>query len=344
MHLCDHPLKLTGFSTPILLGPLCGLALLAYAVQAQAIDPAKTVGPDECVDCHSESHSIWEETTHYKTYEELAAGWDGIDIAGKMDVDDIENVDAVCVTCHFTVIAEDDGFKEVVSGISCESCHGAAKDWLELHAEYPGDGPESETPEQKQERLAASEAAGMILPRRIHAIASNCLGCHTVPNEKLVNVGEHPAGSDEFELLAWSQGEVRHNVYWNDGAENAEASPERKRMLYVVGRGTDLQFSLKALALATQEGKYFTAMKERVEKAVANLEKINEAQALPEVTAMVETAKGAKLELGNSDALNAAAESVAAELDKFAGSHDGSQLAALDPLLPTEYHYSEKYK
>ena len=321
---------------------ILGLMALAGLAQA-ATDPEKIVGSDECVDCHGESHSIWEETTHYKTYEELAAGWDGTEIAGKMDVDDIENAEAICVTCHFTV-KDDDGFQEVISGISCESCHGAAKDWLELHAEYPGDGPESESPEQKQERLAASEAAGMILPRNIHGIASNCLGCHTVPQEDLVNVGEHPAGSDDFELMSWSQGEIRHNVYWNKGESNAEASPERKRLLFIIGRATDLQLSLQALAKASEAGKYFDAMKARVENAVAALEKINAAAPAPEIDAMLKAAQGASLELGAVDKLPAVADAVSAGIDKFAQNHDGSGLAAVDSLLPTEYRYSEKYK
>ena len=320
------------------------LGVMALACSARAAtDPEKIVGSDECVDCHGESYSIWENTTHYKTYEELAAGWDGTEIAGKLDVDDIEDVEAICVTCHFTVM-DDDGFQEVVSGISCESCHGGAKDWLELHAEYPGDGPESESAEQKQERLAASEAAGMILPRNIHGIASNCLGCHTVPEEKLVNVGGHPAGSDDFELMSWSQGEIRHNVYWNKGESNAEASPERKRLLFIIGRATDLQLSLQALAKASAEGNYYDAMKARVENSIAVLEKINEVASAAEIAAMLNAAKSASLQLDAVDALPAVADAVAAEIDKFAQSHDGTGLAAIDALLPTEYRYSEKYQ
>ena len=182
----------------------------------------------------------------------------------------------------------------------------------------------------------------MIRPERIDAIAANCLGCHTVPNEKLVNVGGHTAGSD-FELVSWSQGEVRHNVFWNDGGENAEASPERKRVLYVVGLATDLQFSLLALGKATEEGDYLVAMKQRVTNVLAQLEQANSAKDLPELNSIISVGKSAPLTAGSQDALQAAANSIGIQVSKFATSYDGSGLAAIDSLIQAEYRYSDKY-
>src|SRR5206468_4857753 len=107
-------------------------------------------------------------------------------------------------------------------GISCESCHGAAADWNLAHSNK--DDPD---------RLKKAEKLGMIRPTNFYRVAANCFQCHTVPEEKLVNVGGHKAGS-EIELVTWTQGEVRHNLQRSNGKKNEEAPPERRRMLYIV--------------------------------------------------------------------------------------------------------------
>ena len=55
-----------------------------------------------------------------------------------------------------------------------------------------------------------------------------------------MNKGGHKAGSS-FELVSWSQGEVRHNTWHSKGKENVPASAARKRMLYLVGLGVELE-------------------------------------------------------------------------------------------------------
>ena len=136
--------------------------------------------------------------------------------------------DSDCLTCHFTAkIIE--GKEKVISGISCESCHGPAAKWVKIHGDYGGKKvkKDMETPEHKAERLAKIEEAKMIRPQNLYRVAENCYQCHTVPNEKLVNVGGHKPGSN-FELVSWSQGEVRHNFFNSDNKENRKASPEKK--------------------------------------------------------------------------------------------------------------------
>ena len=80
----------------------------------------------------------------------------------------------------------------------------------------------------------------MIRPSSLYRLAKNCYSCHVVPQEDLVNKGGHPAGS-AFELVSWSQGEVRHNTWHSKGKENVPASAARKRMLYLVGLGVELE-------------------------------------------------------------------------------------------------------
>ena len=198
---------------------------------------------------------------------------------------------------------------------------------------------EMETPAHRKERYAKSVAAGLIRPSRIFDVASNCFGCHTVPNEKLVNVGGHPAGS-KFELVAWSQGEMRHNVWYSK--ENAESPIQRRRLMIVIGRGLDLAFALKGVAKATQKAPYAVSMAKRVKAAKADLKKIVQLVPIPEIQKALAAAAKAKLKLNNKAALNQAAQEVENALKAFAESHDGSELAPLDSLLPAPDKYKGK--
>ena len=60
----------------------------------------------------------------------------------------------LCIDCHYTMQQDEDRTR-VISGISCESCHGAAADWLQLHNDYGGPTATrlDETPEHRQQRL-----------------------------------------------------------------------------------------------------------------------------------------------------------------------------------------------
>jgi len=321
---------------------IASLIVTVISIRAYALDPANTVGPDECIDCHAPEHDVWEDTTHYKTYDELSLSDLAAEIAEALEIDDIEAPDGTCVNCHFTLVGDSADDAEPVAGISCESCHGAAGGWIDSHGEYPGEDPESESPDQRAARIAAAEDAGMIRSERIDKIAPNCLSCHTVPNEQLVNVGGHPAGSD-FELVAWSQGEVRHNLFWNDGDTNAEASPERQRVFYVVGHATDLEFSLRALAKSVEGGAYREAMAARIDQAVAELETINQQIDSAPVADMLAAAGSIDVGAPDPAAIEAAAEKVSNAIQTFASSQDGSTLSALDSLLPAEGHHSDKY-
>ncbi len=196
---------------------------------------------------------------------------------------------------------------------------------------------ENETAAHKSERFAKSEAAGMIRPLRLYAVAKNCYECHTVPNEKLVNVGGHTAGS-AFDLVAWSQGEVRHNVWYSKS--NDEASIERKRTMHVVGKALDLEHALRGLALATADGAYAQAMVKRVTAASGDLGAIAKAVTAPEIDAILKIAGTVQLGVGKAGELIAGADKVGALARKFTAGHDGSKLAGVDALLPGP----DKYK
>ena len=331
------------FSVARLASVVAVFALSLLCGSAYAIDPTLTVGADACVDCHTPAHDNWGETTHFKTYDELSSSDQANEIAEALGVDDIEDPAGTCVGCHFTLVGETVEDAEPVAGISCESCHGAAAEWLESHGEYASGDIDSESAEEKATRINAAADAGQIRPAQIHKIAANCLSCHTVPNEELVNVGGHPAGS-EFELVDWSQGEMRHNLFWSNGESNKVATPARKRVLFVVGHATDLEFSLRALGKSTAAGDYRSAMGERVKQSTAQLTAINGKINSSDVSAALAAASGIDVSAPDTGKINAAADNIKAAIAAFTKANNGDSLAALDPLLPTgDGRFSDKY-
>ena len=261
------------------------------------------------------------------------------EIADKLGLKRIK-AESMCLSCHFTSALRD-GKATPIAGITCESCHSAGKDWIKLHSDYGGKEvtKETETPEHAKERYARSEAAGMIRPVRLYDVAANCYGCHTVPKENLVNAGGHPAGSD-FELVAWSQGEVRHNVWYSK--ENGEAPAARRRLMYVLGKALDLEFALRGVAIATKKARYAVSMAKRAKRAENALKKIAKIVDSPEIGAILEAAAGVKLKLDNEALLTAAADKVATAARAFAEGYDGAAFAALDSLLPATGDYRGK--
>ena len=301
------------------------------------LDPAKVEGPDACGECHKQTIKAWKETHHSRTFKELPRSEDAREIADRLGIKRIKS-ESDCLTCHFTVAMEE-ATPMPISGISCESCHSAGADWVDIHSDFGGKDvtAENETPEHKIKRLADSDAAGMIRPGNLYALAANCYSCHTVPNERLVNVGGHAAGS-KFELVRWTQGEMRHNVWYTD--DNTEASLERRRAMYVVGKMLDYEYALRGLAKATENADYAKAMAMRAMKALAFLKKIDETVDDEQLSAIIAASASAELKLNNGTALSSAAETVAKHARAFADAHDGSRLSGVDALLPTP----DKYK
>jgi hypothetical protein len=215
---------------------LCAvLTLVGAAVDgAVAFDTAKIVGPNACAECHKQEVEAWKGTHHFKTFRELPRNAEANEIADKMGVRRVKS-ESLCLNCHFTVQKKNDK-DEPIAGISCESCHGAAKDWVKVHSGFSGKKEKTETRAEEEARWKLSESKGMIRTHAIYDLAKTCYGCHVVPEEDLVNKGGHRAGS-AFELVSWSQGEVLHNTWYSKGKDNVPASAERNLMLYLVGLG-----------------------------------------------------------------------------------------------------------
>jgi hypothetical protein len=229
----------------------------------------------------------------------------------------------------------------VVAGVSCESCHGGASDWLTLHADYGGPGvtKESESADHRAKRIAESVAGGMNNPHNIYLVARQCYDCHTVPNERLVNRGGHPAGSQEFELVAWSQGIVRHNFLRTGGTSNGVLSQEQLRVMFVVGVMADLEYSLRATAVATERAAFGVASAQRAARMKMKLHDVQKMINEPLLATALDAVATVELRLGNSSAIVAAADAVGKAAHDFAEHADGKKLAEIDPLLPKPEEY-----
>jgi hypothetical protein len=302
------------------------------AVGTVASDPAKIVGPNACAECHKQEVEAWKGTHHFKTFREMPRRKEANEIAERMGVQRIRS-ESLCLTCHYTV-QEKENKKQPIVGISCESCHSAGEDWIKVHSGFSGKTEKTETKAEKEARWKLADSKGMIRPSSLYRLAKNCYSCHVVPQEDLVNKGGHPAGS-AFELVSWSQGEVRHNTWHSKGKENVPASAAHKRMLYLVGLGVELETGIRAVSRATARKRYAFEMAKRVDRARKQLAAAAKAAPnVPEIAKMVEHAYSAGLKLNNERFLTAAADGVSKLLATITEKYDGSTMAGLDSLIP----------
>ncbi|HEY5228972.1 MAG TPA: cytochrome c family protein, partial [Opitutaceae bacterium] len=300
---------------------------------AASPDPLKVMGPEACGECHKQEVEAWKLTHHFSTFNDMHRSDDAKAIAEKMGIHRIKS-ESLCLDCHYTSKQTADG-PSVISGVACESCHGAAHDWINIHNDYgKGFTKATEPADHRTARIAAALKAGMLRPDDIYSVAQNCYQCHIVKDEKLVNVGGHSTGSADFSLVSYSQGEVRHNFFDSSGKLNADDSPARLRLLYAMGTLLDLEYSLRAVARSTEKATYAVTYAHRVKAIKLTLAKINELAPTTEIAAILEATEKISLKLNNADELNGAADKVRSLAQAFAAAHNGSDLAALDPLVP----------
>lgn len=339
--LNTHSLRSIGFE-PLRSSGLCLCVLLMIfglaAGGAVASDPTKIVGPNACAECHKREAAAWKGTHHFKTFREMPRKAEASTIGRKVGVRRIKT-GALCLNCHFTV-QEKDGREKIIAGVSCESCHGAGQDWIKVHSGFSGKTALFESKAEAKARWQLSESKGMIRRNAYYQLAKNCYGCHVVPQEELVNKGGHNAGS-AFDLVAWSQGEVRHNTWYSMGRENVVASAARKRMLYLMGLGVELETALRAIAKATARKSFAFAMAKRADAARKQLAAAAKAApGVPEIAEIVKLSHSAGLRLNNESRLTAAANGISKQLTLISERYDGSTMADLDSMIPPP----DKYK
>lgn len=302
---------------------------------AAPADPHAVLGNDACVKCHAPEIQIWQSTPHARTFDELHRRPEALQIASKLNIRSIKH-ERRCVACHYTEQAAAAHDPHVIAGVSCESCHGPARDWLEVHHDYGGEGITrlTETSGHRQQRLERSIAAGMRNPQNVFSVAQSCYRCHTTADEQLVNQGGHSVGSLDFEFVSWSQGTLRHNFVRSDGATNLASEPERLRVMFVAGMVAELEAGLRATAVASEKAAYGVNAAQRTARAAARLGSVNQKVAISEIAETLKIFQRVTLKLNNREELEAAADEIARLGHQFAESHDGSQLGPLDPFIP----------
>lgn len=259
---------------------LAGLFLL-IATSAQAQDAA-FLGPDACQKCHKAEFTVWEGTHHFSVFSEFHKSDEARDIT-KAVGDRSPKKSETCILCHYTAVLDSKGEPDPIAGPSCESCHGAASNWIEIHNDYGGQGvtADQETPEHREQRIADAVAAGMIRPDMPFDVARNCFTCHGLNNPALdadtaaamLDAG-HPANSN-FEFIAYSQGEVRHRFYPPDPTVNQEMTAAEKAQWYLIGQAASLVAATEGLEKITHP-KYVEAMNARIATATEALSRVPE--------------------------------------------------------------------
>lgn len=299
-----------------------------------ALDPHRVVGVDACSKCHANEINVWKQTPHSETFLTLHRKPKAQEIASKLGIESFKT-DSNCVQCHYTM--KQDGSKlDAISGVSCESCHGAAQNWLALHNDYGGPNATKtqESPDHRIQRLTQSIDAGMRNPVNVYLVAKSCYRCHTVPDEKLVNVGGHVAGSLDFEMVSWSQGMVRHNFVRTDGKVNAEESQDRLRVMFVAGMIADMESSMRATAKATEKADFGITSAKRTARAAERLKSIHEKVPNPVLEEILAVYGSVKLKINNAEPLTVAADKISQLGLRFVATTDGQSLAGLDPFVP----------
>jgi hypothetical protein len=301
------------------------------------LNPHLVVGYDNCQKCHASEIAVWKQTPHHSTFLTLHRNPAAKQIADRLGITSFKQ-DAECISCHYTMKYEEPQGLTAISGISCESCHGAAKNWIDIHNDYGGPGVSriAETREHRLQRLRESIAGGMRNPINVYMVAQSCYRCHTVPNERLVNVGGHKAGSLDFEIVSWSQGMIRHNFVRTNGEANDPSTRERLRQMFVAGMIADLEFSLRATAAATEKSEFGVTNARRAARAAERLDAAQKKLNQPKLDEILAVFSSVQLKLNNRQQLLEAADAIAALGIRFAATVRGEALEAIDAYIPSQ--------
>ena len=259
---------------------VAGILFGGYGVSNSAFATAFKVGAKKCEECHTAEAKVWEGTKHFKSYKKIHKDKRAKKIVKAIGEKRMKK-SATCKLCHYIEAQKDAGAKKkLVSGPSCESCHGAASDWIAVHNDY-GKGVKraGESADHKAARIKQSEAAGMVRPERLYDVAANCMSCHGLANPKLdaknaatILDKEHPLDPN-FELMKYSQGSVRHRFYPPDVTANKEMTDAEKSQMYVVGQAAALVSATMATS-NSDHPKYKAAQEKRIAVAKAALDSV----------------------------------------------------------------------
>lgn len=115
--------------------------LIAILVGSAAAEPFFE-GRKKCYNCHKSQGESWDKTAHAKAMDSLKAtrgkDKDKAMVKAKLDPKKDYTKDKDCVGCHVDGFGKEGGYiiqepEKFLTGVGCESCHGAGSDYRKLH-------------------------------------------------------------------------------------------------------------------------------------------------------------------------------------------------------------------
>jgi len=295
-----------------------------------ALQAEMTVGYEVCANCHRSEAGVWKSTWHNTSFRTLHRAEEAKEIASRLGLNSIKYSER-CIKCHYTPI-ELSGQQSVNAAVSCECCHGAAKSWYMNH--FPPQGTsQTETPEARSDRIVRNVYNGMRNRHNTYSMSRKCMRCHNIADEELVNIGGHSSGTQEFEMVSWSQGLMRHR-FVSGGGQNAPNSNERLSIMFVSGIIADLEFSLRATANATQNAKFGKDSALRAHRALKRLRAIQSRVDLPVLEDILQLISAKELKLNNKSQLVSAADEIQILGVRFGAMTTGEQLNNIQEFVP----------
>ena len=264
------------------LGRAAGAGMLALALGvANAAQAGENVGPKKCAECHEAEVGVWEGTAHHDSFKEVHKKAEAKKISQAAGGGKSMKKNETCQNCHYTMVSKRAGKDpRPMAGPSCESCHGASSEWIDVHND-------DKVPLEK--RHAAAREKGMIWSFMHYDIAANCMQCHGLADPRLeakelaamLDAG-HPINPD-FELVRYSQGTVRHRFYPPDTSKNKEMTKAELARMFVTGQAAKLVSATEA-AGKSDHAKYVEAQKKRAADASKALSLV---KSVPEVKKLI---------------------------------------------------------
>lgn len=319
----------------------------------------------DCKKCHPSEVASWMKTVHFQSPDIRLYKFEGntkkyANALGLTSADLLS--DSICADCHATK-AMRNGKPKVISGVSCESCHGAAggeEGWLNRHQSYHAGKPiprAQETLAHRTERLKHCDKAGMQRSSNLYGLSKSCFRCHLVGNEKLIAAGHKPASA--FDFVSWTTGEMKHN-FLVDKSNNADAptlwmertsgtAENRRRVKFVVGTLVQLETALRLRAKLTNPA-VIPQLGGVTAAASGKLAQISAFAPLPEiqkVSALMGPLLGTLFipQPTDNETYTKIADQIAEQAKLFAQKYDGSKLTGLDTMInQMPPHYSQQYK
>lgn len=126
------------------------LGLCVLAAGAASAEP-NYLGSKSCAGCHKAEMQDWQRSVHGKAMEILVAGKrSGPKHKAGLDPDKDYSNDEKCLKCHTTGFKKQGGFVDMnstpeLAGVGCESCHGPASEYREIHKKKMLDFKSAET-------------------------------------------------------------------------------------------------------------------------------------------------------------------------------------------------------